>query len=330
MTFATQKDIAREAGVSQTIVSDVLQGRPRGRVSEGTRQRILETARRLGYKPNAMARALRSRQTRQVAYVIAQSEIDRYRPLEEPIVPGLAAGLGEQGYRLLIEVTPSHEGIAPAIEEMAASGVCDGCIVRSFEEQAGFWSALKQLEHPIVVIGQCGDPELPSVAHDAPAMVRTALRHLKERGHTRIGLFASRRSGDYHRLIHNTWHEAAQVLGLDSEHWMSGETERRSAEARAAGWLSAPDGPTAFICTGERAAVGVTDAAARAGRRFGKDLDLAVISNVTHAWLYAPGTWYFGTDLEAIGRRATAELLHLLEDCPSPGPIRILPELKQV
>ena len=57
----TQKDIAREVGVSQATVSDVLYGRPRGRVSADTRKRIMETARRLGYRPNASAQALRTR-----------------------------------------------------------------------------------------------------------------------------------------------------------------------------------------------------------------------------------------------------------------------------
>src|SRR4051812_31906827 len=52
----TQIDIAHKAGVSQVTVSHVLSGR--GRVGEEVRQRVLDIARRLGYRPNAAARAI--------------------------------------------------------------------------------------------------------------------------------------------------------------------------------------------------------------------------------------------------------------------------------
>jgi LacI family transcriptional regulator len=52
----TQIDIARKAGVSQVTVSHVLSGR--GRVGDEVRQRVLDIARRLGYRPNAAARAI--------------------------------------------------------------------------------------------------------------------------------------------------------------------------------------------------------------------------------------------------------------------------------
>ena len=59
----TAKDIAREFELSQPTVSRILSGDPNHRVAEATRERVLETARRLGYQPNAVARSLRRGRT---------------------------------------------------------------------------------------------------------------------------------------------------------------------------------------------------------------------------------------------------------------------------
>ncbi|WP_034609769.1 LacI family DNA-binding transcriptional regulator [Cellulomonas sp. URHD0024] len=56
----TSADVAREAGVSRTTVSYVLNGTPHQKIPEATQQRILDVAERLGYAPSAAARALRS------------------------------------------------------------------------------------------------------------------------------------------------------------------------------------------------------------------------------------------------------------------------------
>lgn len=98
---ATQKDVARIAGVSQVVVSDVLRGNPRGRVSAETRWRILEATERLGYRPNSHARALRTRQSRQIAYVITEADVRQHDALGELALSGMAAALYEQEYQPL-------------------------------------------------------------------------------------------------------------------------------------------------------------------------------------------------------------------------------------
>src|SRR6478752_8685330 len=66
---ARMEDIARHVGVSRAAVSFVLNNRRDARVSDETRQRILEAARDLGYRPNAGARALAARRSRLLGMV---------------------------------------------------------------------------------------------------------------------------------------------------------------------------------------------------------------------------------------------------------------------
>src|SRR6478736_9350491 len=64
------RDVAREAGVSVTTVSHVLNDVPFARVSPETREKVRTTAARLGYGPNRLARALRSRRSGVVGLAI--------------------------------------------------------------------------------------------------------------------------------------------------------------------------------------------------------------------------------------------------------------------
>lgn len=325
----TQKDIARAAGVSQTIVSDVLQGRPRGRVSEETRARILAAARELAYRPNALARALRSRKSRQVVYMTTHADVDRFNALGEQIIGGLARGLSERDYRLFIEVVATPDREVPTLREMIASGICDACVVRAIEDQDDVWPDLREIEQPVVVVGQCPDPLLTSIAHDAPGMVRTALAHLVRRGHRRVALVGDPPHTGYHRRIWRAWRAEAEQHGLDPDRWVQEDGGREAIAATVERWLAAPDGPTALLCLDAVAPIGASDAILRSGRRPGDDLDMVVIAPSINAWLYPPGSWYFGTDHAVIGRRAAEELAALLDDRPPTGPVRILPPLLQ-
>jgi len=322
----TQRDVAREAGVSQTVVSDVLHDRARGRVSPETRQRILDAAQRLAYRPNATAQALRLGESRQVAYVTSRTDIDNFSALAEEVVSGLAAAFAEQQLRVVIEVAGSYHQIPERLHELVASGVCDSGIVRVFEERESLWSALKQLEIPLVVIGQCPDPELISVAHDVPGIVRAAEAYLAEHGHTRIAMLSGQRRSQYFLLVEASWREGLARLGL-SDRWTAEATSREAAETLVDEWLQSPEGPSAIVCLNEHVALGASRAVVRRGLRVGKDVELVVIGSTTHRWLYEPGTLLFGTDLAGIGRRAAEELLRSVAGQPTSGPVRILPEL---
>ena len=69
----TSAEVARQAGVSRTTVSFVLNGVRNKGISESTRARVLAVARAMGYQPNAAARSLASGSTGTVALVIPKA-----------------------------------------------------------------------------------------------------------------------------------------------------------------------------------------------------------------------------------------------------------------
>jgi len=323
----TQRDIAREAGVSQAVVSDVLHGRARGRVRPETRARILQTAQSMAYRPNASAQALRTQQSGQVAYVTSRRDLDGYAPFSEEMVTGLVRTFAAHRLRVVLEVVDSPRDIPTRLQELEAGGICDSAVVRVFDDQDDLWPALKRLKLPVAIIGQCSDPELASVAHDVPGIIRSARHLLAERGHNRMGLLTGKRRGAYFRLIEAAWVEGLEQAGRDAG-WSAAAPDRDSADTQVTRWLADDAGPRAFVCLDHRAAVGATRALLRGGRRIGEDAELVVIGSRSESWLYERGTLLFGTDLAAVGVLAAEAVLAGAER-PA-GPIRILPELVRV
>src|SRR4051794_24163895 len=87
-------DIAREAGVSKSLVSRALLGQ--GRISETTRDRIVEVAERLGYVKNAMAQGLVSQRTQTLGVLVR----DAANPFYGHLHAALEERAAERGYRV--------------------------------------------------------------------------------------------------------------------------------------------------------------------------------------------------------------------------------------
>ncbi len=317
----TQKDIAREVGVSQTVVSDVLQGRPRGRVRPEVRERILEAAQRLAYRPNASARALRSRHSRQVIYLALQPEGRSRSLLGEEILPGLVEALAEEDHRVLLHVTRRAADVVSDLKGLLAAGQGDAFIFRGVDLSSTLLEELRRLEQPFVVIGQCANSRVASVAHDVDAMVRGLVERLVREGHRRIALLDQPGSSDYDRLIREAW-SSTLAQGL-----FEGRAEivadRTAASAQVDRWLEMPDAPTAVVCRSEVLYVGAVSATQRRGRTPGREIGLGLLGAQSRSWLLEPGTWCAAARHEEIGRIAGQEIVRQLGGEPPSGPVRL-------
>src|SRR5260370_41336728 len=101
----TLKDVAAMAGVHPATVSRALNPETRPLVSDGTAARILAAADALGYRPNTVARSLRTRRSNTVGVLIP----DLNNPLFPPIVRGIEDRLAADGYVALIGNTDADE-----------------------------------------------------------------------------------------------------------------------------------------------------------------------------------------------------------------------------
>ncbi|MGA9748177.1 MAG: LacI family DNA-binding transcriptional regulator, partial [Nocardioides sp.] len=186
MPRPTINDVARAAGVSKGAVSFALNNRPG--VAQDTRERILATARELGWTPSARARALSVSRSFAVGLVLARRpETLRADPFFPSFIAGVEQELSRQDYALLLQVVSDQEQEHHSYRRLAQGGRVDGVFVTDLHVEDPRPALLAELGLPAVVVGPAlGDGFWPSVGVDDRPGIAAAVRHLLELGHTRI------------------------------------------------------------------------------------------------------------------------------------------------
>lgn len=179
----TSNDVARLAGVSQSAVSRAFT--PGAMVSDQMRARVIEAARKLGYRPNAIARTLSSRRSRIVGVVVSYLE-NQFYPV---VIEGLSKRLRQHGYHLLLFCTDTEDADAMLAEILQYQ--VDGIVMASTTLSSGMARNCADAGIPVVQFNRTArQSPSSSVATDNVAGGRAAARLLCQGGHQRIAFIA--------------------------------------------------------------------------------------------------------------------------------------------
>jgi DNA-binding LacI/PurR family transcriptional regulator len=253
-TKVRMADVAEAAGVSRATASLVLSGSSLPIAAE-TRERVIATARRMGYRANRLAQNLARRRSGLIGTTVYS--------LHNPFYAGLVARLNEavrqRGYRLIFEATGYGEAEQrQAVEDLTAWSV-EGMILYWNEKLAPL-TGLARENPATVLLGSCALPEeIDGVQFDIYGGCAQVLDHLRGLGHRRFGFLAqSEPAGDgrYAALLDRATRDALPepvVMPLASE-----TADEAYAAARAL--AARPDRPTALLCLNDTVAVGALSA----------------------------------------------------------------------
>lgn len=307
---ATMRDIALASGVSQSTVSRVLNDAPtRVPITAETRERVAANARRLGYRPNPLARGLRGAPTMLIGAIVR----DFSDPFFSDAIEPLAVEAANHGYNIVLGgQCRSQEGLA--LTTILETRHCDALImVGDLEDQPRLLADLRDSVLPVVALWQGVSPlEFPTVDVDNRAGTILGLRHLVGLGHQRIGFISAKLPGD------NLQREHAYIEfmrnrfgGLPEGYVQRVPNSLAGGEAALRVLVNLPEPPTAVATSTDLTAVGVLHAAYGLGWTVPSGLSVVGWDDLTIAAYTVPGltTLRMPThDIVAEGVRIAIEL----------------------
>ena len=326
----TQADVARRAGVSQSMVSYVLNDNPNIAVPETTRQRILDSMSELGYVPNRTARSLRTQSTQTIACVVP----DITNPFHTSFVKGLQAVAESHGYDVAFYNTDRLEAKEHKILSLVLEGRADGLVMTPLHLSAADFEPVLKAGVPVVVQGPNTMPTalagmpLDSLQIDDVAAAREAVSLLAATGHTRIGMLAGQQNTPPQQQRERGYREALDAHGLDYDPSivLGGEFREEDAHQAMRKLLGLPDPPTAVFAASDLMAIGAIAAAHDAGLAVPDDVAVVGFDDIPVARHVHPPLTTIAQFEEGIGRRAAEMLFERLNaDEPAEGRRETLP-----
>ncbi|WP_369371617.1 LacI family DNA-binding transcriptional regulator [Promicromonospora sp. Populi] len=306
--MATQKDIARTAGVSASTVSAVLNGTTHTRMSDETRARIQAAIVELGYVPNDAARALRRQHAGTIAVVVENLE----NPVYKELFRGIYEAAEEHGWTIVLGDTMWMRSGSHFLARMLGQGSVDAIVLRhgGLIDEAVL-GALRSRPTPVLLVEHQHDDKDPWLALDEVAAGRAAADHLIEAGHTEIafvgGLDTSPSNPRHEGYLSALKHARLQprpplFTGFGAQAGASGLAALQAGETM----------PTAVVVNNVMSAVGLLAAAADAGIAVPGELSVVGIHDAEIAELVRPQLTTVRLPMRVLGIRAVEQVSALL------------------
>ena len=318
-------DVAREAHVDTSVVSRVLSEDPALSIKPETRLRVLEAVSTLGYRPNALARGLRTR---------AANAIGLFVPtFANPIYAGMIEGASKAARELGLAI------VSGAIGDTARSSSdylrlldesrVDGLLLATGASPEAV-AELEKRRQPWLLLNRRGVTGRRYIILDDEAAARTGVEYLIQQGHQRIGHIGGPESADTASRRLAGYQSALEDAGLtvpDGAVAIASYTSAGGAEAMRQ-LLALREPPTGVFVANVTAAIGALSAASSAGIIVPDDMSIVALHDLPLADHTVPPLTTVRMPLEALGRRGIEILVEVdaderVEEVVS-GPIELI------
>jgi DNA-binding LacI/PurR family transcriptional regulator len=310
-------EVARLAGVSRSTVSYVLSGkRP---VTEATRRRVLQVIEEVGYRPSAVARSLRTAETRTLGLVIPPL---RHRLNAEQLffVGAVADAAADHDYDVLL--SPSGGDREAAFDKLVGERRVDGIVLMETGEHDDRAQKLAASQVPFVTIGRTGSDAHAWIDLDYAGLIGHGARRLHALGHRQVALInrpqelLDRGYGPAVRA-HQGFRAACAELGLAGPSLCCDDLPAAGQRSVGQIFAAAPE-VTAILTINEEALSGVVFALGERGWQVPGDVSVLAVASSRVATAVHPPVSSAEVPAEQMGRQAVEILLRLLAGPPAP------------
>jgi LacI family transcriptional regulator len=281
----TIRDVARQLNLSITTVSRALDGYHD--VAPETRQRVVMTAREMGYAPSHTARQLRRQRVDAIGYVLPTSGPRFSDPFFSEFISGLGDEASLRNFDLLVSTAaPDSPAERLLYERWVRSRRVDGIVLSRMRAYDWRVTYLLESRFPVVSLGHTLLPEdAPQIEINARAGFARLVQHLVERGFRRIAYIGA--SPDLTLQIDRLagYRDGLDTAGItpDPSLVVEGDMTRLGGYQAARNLLAMDEPPTAIIGVNDLTALGAMRAAQERGLIVGRDLAVAGYDGIEDA-----------------------------------------------
>ena len=310
----TLRDVADRAGVHTSTASRAINEHTRSLVDDQTVERVLAAAKELGYRPNSLARGLKTNRT----YTVGMLLPDLTNPLFPPIVRGLEDSLGEADYTVILANTDSDPDKEEAVLNALLNRSVDGLILATAQRTpTPTIRGLLDSDMPVVLVNRSiDDPAVSSVTGDDHRGIALAVAHLTAMGHRHIAHVAGPQHLSTGLARHRGFVHALRDAGIepDPDHIAYADTFREPAGAAAFRTiLDRTTDITAVVAGNDLIALGCYDVLNERGLTVGTDISVIGFNDMLFADKLCPPLTTVHIPHYDIGARAGQIILDVIE-----------------
>lgn len=306
----TMKDVARLADVSVQTISAVINDKPG--ITPQTRARIFAAIEELGYRPYPVARSLRTRQTRVIAFIVS----DVMQHCLATIATAAEAYAHKHDYSLVLYSTHDDIEREASYVQAAIRRWVDGVLFVGASDQITGLDTLHEASIPIVAVDRVPEDYLgPFVTLDNLASGRMAAEHLLDLGHTQIAHIAGPLKLRVARERLAGFRQAIEARGLMPGPWVGGEGNWECAYGYEVTLpvVQQRSHPTAIFAANDRMAIGAMQAVHEAGLRVPEDISIVGLDDLEFAAFQIPPLTTIRQPFTELGTSAVNMLIDLIE-----------------
>lgn len=310
----TINDVAREAGVSITTVSRVLNNNYP--VKKETRIKVEEIIKRLNYKPNEMARGLITKKTSMIGIVVP-GITNLFFPT---IVEEFENNVKAKGYSISLSNTYGDADEEKKLIETHRSRQIDGMIIinPTYENLGnGVIDDLSDSIPTIIINGSGEGANSNFISYDEKVGTKEAFKYLLGLNHNKIAFIRGKRSFSYD-IKQKIYEDVVEKNNLNYKNII---TARHSnsidvvevVEKQVSELLSDRERPTAIFACNELMALGVINASNNLGLKIPDDISLISCDNTILSKITSPKLTTIDLRMKDIGKKAALELMNIID-----------------
>lgn len=314
-------EVAKAAGVSTATVSRALSSPET--VKPVTRERVMQVVKELDYRPNALARQLRTQETKTIVVIVPTLT----NPLFAEAIQGVEIEAGAEGYQVLVADVQKQITAENYYLNAIRQREIDGVISMSARVAEKIVKEIAD-EYPLVVaIQSFPDGRIPNVSIDNVAAARAVMKHLLRMGHRRIAHITASSSLTVYQDRLDSYRDslAEQGIPVDPGLICRGEASIRGGYEQMERLLSAGTVFEAVFCAGDTMAMGAVKSLKQHGLRVPEDVAVVGFDDVEQAAFWDPALTTIRQPKQEIGRAAFRKLLSMIRKEPMPVARDILP-----